>query len=126
MINAKQIHVDNASPFLDGVLPRSVIGSGNTGIRHKDVDIVMPIDHGFNRAIYESNLRNIDDLSRDAAGLFSCWSDLSRTALLWSQIETDAPDCRSRIVTERPIPWAPPVTTAQRPFKSIWFTLPSR
>jgi len=39
----------------------------------------------------------------------------------WSQIATLAPELTKRSVMARPNPWAPPVTTAQRPFRSILF-----
>src|SRR6185312_11047572 len=41
----------------------------------------------------------------------------------WSQIATFAPDATKRSAIARPKPCAPPVTTAQRPFKSILFML---
>ena len=39
----------------------------------------------------------------------------------WSQIATLAPEASRRSTTARPMPWAPPVTTARRPARSIWF-----
>src|SRR6201999_296276 len=38
-----------------------------------------------------------------------------------SQIATLAPEATNRSVMARPNPWAPPVTTAQRPLRSILF-----
>src|SRR5882762_10188485 len=43
----------------------------------------------------------------------------------WSQIATLAPELTKRSVMARPNPWAPPVTTAQRPFRSILFIVTS-
>src|SRR5258708_26479666 len=38
-----------------------------------------------------------------------------------SQIATVAPDCASRLAMASPMPDAPPVTMALRPFMSSWF-----
>src|SRR5438105_2555044 len=43
----------------------------------------------------------------------------SASVLSRSQIATAAPDSRKRSTIARPIPWAPPVTTAIRPLRSI-------
>ena len=47
-------------------------------------------------------------------------AELARSAST-SHNETAAPEASSRLAIARPIPCAPPVTTARRPFRSIWF-----
>jgi hypothetical protein len=60
MIDTKQIHVDNALPFLDWVFPCFVIGAGNTGIRDKYIDMSMLVDRRQNCSVHGSSFRNID------------------------------------------------------------------
>src|SRR3954462_14907455 len=50
-----------------------------------------------------------------------CFAVFSAKGWSWSQIATFAPDATKRSVIARPKPWAPPVTTAHRPFRSILF-----
>src|SRR5262245_11473929 len=54
---------------------------------------------------------------------FSSTAALSESLASRSQMAIAAPESRNRCAMARPIPCAPPVTTATRPERSIWFML---
>src|SRR5215475_6440691 len=54
---------------------------------------------------------------------FSSTAALSESLASRSQMAIAAPESRNRSAMARPIPCAPPVTTATRPERSIWFML---
>ena len=63
-------------------------------------------------------------LTTSTAAVWTSPSDASSPAAVWSiagsqsQSETRAPERKKRSAIARPMPWAPPVTTARRPVRS--------
>src|SRR3954447_19377978 len=82
---------------------------------------ILPSAFSVSSRVFSTAARSdTSTLKADTAGPISL-AVFSANGRSWSQIATLAPEATKRSVIARPKPCAPPVTTAQRPFRSIVF-----
>ena len=118
---AVEVDAHHLAPFLDLGLPGLGVDAGDAGVVDEDIDASEALDGGVAGLGDRGGLRHVAgdrvDRSPSALAVF-CASAMSR-----SQIATRAPEATKRSAMALPKPWAPPVTTAVRPSRSMTFDM---
>ena len=118
---AVEVDTQHLAPFLQVGLPHRLVDPGDPGIVDQDIDLAEGL--AASRRVQSSpprRDRRRRPSRRSRQGRFP-WRSFRRTAgrdprsRPWRRMR------RNRSVIARPKPCAPPVTTAQRPFRSILF-----
>ena len=116
---AAQVDADDAVPFLDRIFGDLGVQAGDAGVVDQDVDLAKAAIVSRVRRSTWGFVGDIDGERDDlAARRQPSPAVASASALSRSQMATAAPPASSRSTTARPMPWAPPVTTAARLAKS--------
>ena len=111
-----EIDAHHLAPFLHVRLPGLGIGSGDAGIVDEDVDAAERLGR-WRRAPWQRRPGRRRRRRSPRRRSPSAWRSSAPARYRWSQMATLAPDLRKRSVIALPKPWAPPVTTAARPFQ---------
>src|SRR5690349_18388712 len=113
-------------------LMRSTLRHSSRSVSHTDLLMpampalltrmsILPSAFRVSAQVFSTAARSdTSTLNADTAGPISL-AVFSANGRSWSQIATFAPDATKRSAIARPNPCAPPVTTAQRPLRSILF-----